>query len=82
MQLPDASFDCGLLHDASPCTSRAFQDLLLAEAHRVLKPGGSTGSDSTPSFRWRLFHLFDTAFRWTRRRSPRAWRRPDFAMLR
>jgi len=62
IQLPDASFDCvvcfTMLHHVP---SRTFQDLLLAEAHRVLKPGGLlTGSDSTPSFRWRLFHLFDT----------------------
>jgi hypothetical protein len=41
--------------------SGALQDLLLAEAFRVLKAGGVfTGSDSTSSFRWRLFHLFDT----------------------
>ena len=41
--------------------SRELQDRLLAEVHRVLKPGGwFYGSDSTTSFRWRLFHLFDT----------------------
>jgi ubiquinone/menaquinone biosynthesis C-methylase UbiE len=62
MPFPDASFDTAMcftmLHHVP---SRAFQDMLLAEAHRVLKPGGVfTGSDSTPSLRWRLFHLFDT----------------------
>jgi SAM-dependent methyltransferase len=41
--------------------SRGLQDKLLAEAYRVLKPGGLfLGSDSTTSFRFRLFHLFDT----------------------
>jgi ubiquinone/menaquinone biosynthesis C-methylase UbiE len=62
MQLPDASFDSAvcftMLHHVP---SRDLQDRLLAETHRILKPGGLfTGSDSTPSFRWRLFHLFDT----------------------
>lgn len=38
-----------------------LQDQLLREACRVLKPGSIFyGSDSTPSFRWRLYHLFDT----------------------
>ena len=37
------------------------QDALLAEACRVLRPGGVfLGSDSTASLRFRLYHLFDT----------------------
>jgi ubiquinone/menaquinone biosynthesis C-methylase UbiE len=62
MDFPDGSFDTAvcftMLHHVP---SRDLQDRLLAEANRVLKPGGSFyGSDSTTSFRWRLFHLFDT----------------------
>jgi SAM-dependent methyltransferase len=38
-----------------------LQDRLLAQACRVLRPGGKLfGSDSTTSGRFRLFHLFDT----------------------
>ena len=41
--------------------STELQDRLLSEACRVLRPGAVlTGSDSTPSLRWNLFHLFDT----------------------
>jgi SAM-dependent methyltransferase len=41
--------------------SAALQDRLLAEARRVLRPGGVLmGSDSTPSPSFRLAHLFDT----------------------
>jgi ubiquinone/menaquinone biosynthesis C-methylase UbiE len=41
--------------------SRELQNALLAEAFRVLRPGGIfTGSDSTQSLRWRLYHVFDT----------------------
>ena len=37
------------------------QDQVLAEVHRVLRPGGTfAGSDSTGSFVFRLAHLFDT----------------------
>ena len=62
MTLPDQSFEAALsftmLHHVP---SAGLQDRLLAETYRVLKPGGLfAGSDSTPSFRWRLFHLFDT----------------------
>lgn len=37
------------------------QDAIFAEVHRVLRPGGVfAGSDSQPSLRFRLIHLFDT----------------------
>jgi SAM-dependent methyltransferase len=39
----------------------AAQDRLFAEAARVLRPGGVfAGTDSRPSWRWRLIHLGDT----------------------
>ena len=41
--------------------SAALQDRLLAEACRVLRPGGKfIGIDSVPNFRFRLIHLGDT----------------------
>ena len=41
--------------------SPELQDKLLAEACRVLAPGAPFfGSDSVPSLRWNIFHLFDT----------------------
>ncbi len=41
--------------------SAELQDALLAEACRVLRPGGIlVGSDSTPSLMWNIYHLFDT----------------------
>lgn len=37
-----------------------LHDRLLAEAHRVLRPGGVfAGMDSTPNLVWNLYHLFD-----------------------
>jgi SAM-dependent methyltransferase len=62
MPLPDNTYTSAvcftmLHHVPSP----ALQDKLLAEACRVLRPGGLfTGSDSTPSFRWRIYHIMDT----------------------
>ncbi len=62
MPFPDASFSGAvaftmLHHVPSP----ELQDRLLAEVCRVLRPGGIiVGSDSTPSLRWNLFHVFDT----------------------
>ena len=62
MPFPDASFSSAICftmlhHVPSP----ELQDRLLAEACRVLRPGGViVGSDSTPSWRWNLFHVFDT----------------------
>jgi SAM-dependent methyltransferase len=41
--------------------SPALQDLLLAEVHRALKPGGVfAGSDSRWSMGFRMIHLWDT----------------------
>jgi SAM-dependent methyltransferase len=41
--------------------SPALQDRLFTEAFRVLRPDGLfAGSDSVPSWRFRLLHLFDT----------------------
>lgn len=62
MEFADASFDVAvcftMLHHVP---SAELQDKLLTEACRVLRPGGSLiGSDSTPSLRWNLYHLFDT----------------------
>ncbi len=58
----DASFDMAvsftMLHHVP---SAELQDRLLAEACRVLRPGGMlAGFDSTPNLRWNLYHLFDT----------------------
>lgn len=62
MAFPDASFSGAvsltmLHHVPSP----ELQDRLLAETFRVLRPGAwFAGTDSMPSWRWRLYHLFDT----------------------
>jgi len=62
MPFPDATFtgavSCTMLHHV-PSTD--LQDRLLAEVHRVLRPGATfVGSDSTTSLMFRLAHLFDT----------------------
>ncbi len=59
---PDASFDtvatCTMLHHVP---TRAQQDKVLAEAFRVLRPGGTfLGSDSLPSDGLHQFHEGDT----------------------
>jgi ubiquinone/menaquinone biosynthesis C-methylase UbiE len=59
---PDASFDtvatCTMLHHVP---TRAQQDKVLAEAFRVLRPGGAfLGSDSLPSDELHRFHEGDT----------------------
>ena len=59
---PDESFDtvatCTMLHHVP---TRARQDKVLAEAFRVLRPGGAfLGSDSLPSDGLHRFHEGDT----------------------
>ncbi len=62
MQFADAAFSSAismtmLHHVPSP----ALQDKLVAETFRVLRPGAIfAGCDSTPTLRWRLFHIMDT----------------------
>jgi SAM-dependent methyltransferase len=61
MPFADDSFDlvicCTMLHHVP---SSEGQDRILAEARRVLRPGGLlVGSDSRTSLRLRLFHIFD-----------------------
>lgn len=62
LPFPDATFDTvvcfTMLHHVP---SRAHQDRLLAEAARVLRPGGVfAGMDSRLSLRFRLLHVGDT----------------------
>jgi ubiquinone/menaquinone biosynthesis C-methylase UbiE len=60
MPLPDTSFNAALSFTMLHHVPAARQDRLLAEACRVLRPGGVfAGSDSVPSFRWNVYHLFD-----------------------
>jgi SAM-dependent methyltransferase len=57
--LPDARVDVVI----SNCVINLSvnKTAMFAEAFRVLRPGGVfAGSDSQPSLRWRLIHLFDT----------------------
>ena len=55
------------------------QDALLPEAFRVLRSGGTLlGSDSTSSFRFTLYHLFDTCVPVDPRSFPDRLRRAGF----
>ncbi|MCT2593068.1 class I SAM-dependent methyltransferase [Streptomyces sp. N2-109] len=62
MPLDDASYTSvvcfTMLHHVP---TDELQDRIFAEAYRVLRPGGVfAGSDSQPSFRFRLLHVRDT----------------------
>ncbi|MEX0684154.1 MAG: class I SAM-dependent methyltransferase [Dehalococcoidia bacterium] len=62
MSFPDGVFSAAvcftMLHHVP---SQPLQDKLFTEICRVLRPGALyVGSDSTPSLRWRLFHIMDT----------------------
>jgi SAM-dependent methyltransferase len=60
MPLPDASFDTVVAFTMLHHVPARLHDKLLAEASRVLRPGGAfAGMDSTPSLMWNLAHLFD-----------------------
>jgi ubiquinone/menaquinone biosynthesis C-methylase UbiE len=62
MPFPDDSFTSAvcftMLHHVP---SKKLQDDLLKQTFRVLRKGATfIGSDSTPTFRWNVAHLFDT----------------------
>lgn len=60
MPFPDESFSGAVALTMLHHVPYAVQDRLLSEAARVLRPGGVfAGMDSTPSFSWNLYHLFD-----------------------
>ena len=62
LRYPDASFDSvGMFTMLHHVPTRALQDKILAEALRVLRPGGTLiGSDSLPSDGLHHFHADDT----------------------
>ncbi|HLZ69148.1 MAG TPA: class I SAM-dependent methyltransferase [Dehalococcoidia bacterium] len=63
MPFPDAAFSAAISLTMLHHVPTRLQDRLLGEACRVLKPGGVfVGIDSTPSFVWNLYHLFDDRF--------------------
>lgn len=60
LDLPDDSFSAALCFTMLHHVPARLHDALLREANRVLRPEGVfAGMDSTPSFRWNLYHLFD-----------------------
>jgi hypothetical protein len=72
-----AAFCATMLHHVP---SRAAQDRLFAETHRVLRPGALfLGSDSQPSWRFRLIHLLDTMVTLDPATLPDRLRRAGFA---
>lgn len=60
MPFADAHFTSVLSFTMLHHVPYVLQDGLFAEAARVLRPGGTlAGMDSTPSFSWNIYHLFD-----------------------
>lgn len=60
MPFPDAAYSSAVCMTMLHHVPGRLQDRLLAETARVLRPGACfAGSDSTPSLRWNLYHLFD-----------------------
>lgn len=60
MPLPDATFDTVVSFTMLHHVPSRLQHKLLAEACRVLRPGGTfAGMDSTPNLVWNIYHLFD-----------------------
>ncbi len=79
MPFPEASFAavvcCTMLHHVP---TPSIQDRVLAEARRVLRPGGTlAGSDSRTGLGFRLIHLLTCTTRWTRSPSWSVWLRQD-----
>lgn len=63
MPFSDASFSAAVSLTMLHHVPARLQDRLLGEAFRVLKPGAVfVGRDSTPSFVWNLYHLFDDRY--------------------
>lgn len=60
MPFPDASFSSAVCFTMMHHVPSALHDRLLSEVERVLRPGASfVGSDSRPSLKWNIYHLFD-----------------------
>lgn len=63
MPFPDAAFTAAVSLTMLHHVPTRLQDRLLGETCRVLKPGAMfVGRDSTPSFVWNLYHLFDDRY--------------------
>lgn len=63
MPFPDAAFTAAVSLTMLHHVPTRLQDRLLGETGRVLKPGAMfVGRDSTPSFVWNLYHLFDDRY--------------------
>jgi SAM-dependent methyltransferase len=63
MPFPDGSFSAAVSLTMLHHVPARLQDRLLSEAGRVLRPSALfLGRDSTPSFVWNLYHLFDDRY--------------------
>ncbi len=63
MPFPEASFSAAVSLTMLHHVPTRLQDRLLSEVCRVLRPGAVfIGRDSTPSFVWNLYHLFDDRY--------------------